>query len=146
MKERDWNKKLRAAELRCAEAGKPLTIQRRAVLRTLFEATDHPTADTVFERVAAQVCGLSRATVYRSLETLAELGLARKVSHDGVGVRFDGRVDKHHHVICRGCGVICDFEDADLDDLEPRTPSEFEVDDVSVTCIGTCESCRSPRD
>lgn len=145
MKECDWSQKLRTAESRCAEAGKPLTIQRRAVLRTLFEATDHPTADTVFERVAKQVCGLSRATVYRSLETLAELGLARKVSHEGVGVRFDGRVDKHHHMICRSCGVIRDFEDSELDDLEPHTPSDFVVDDVSVTCLGTCEGCRRSR-
>src|SRR5689334_23565694 len=45
--------------------------------------------------------GVSRTTIYRALETLVELGLARRTNHFEASARFDGNTDHHHHLVCR---------------------------------------------
>lgn len=142
MNPRTWQTVLDEASARCAAAGRPLTIQRQAVLKALWKSHDHPTADQVYARVSQQHAGLSRATVFRSLETLAELGIARRVSHHGVGLRFDARLDGHHHLLCRVCGSLADFDDAALGAIAPSVPDGFAVDEVAVTCLGVCARCR----
>ena len=66
--------------------------------------------------------GISRGTVYRTLDTLARLRLIVRVSHPGSAARYDGHTERHHHLVCEECGAIRDLEDAGLDALEiPRT-------------------------
>ncbi len=142
MSNHTWTEARSHAQEVCKRANRSFTLQRQAVLQTLWGASDHPTADQVFERVIALAPGLSRATVFRSLETLAEIGLARRVGHFGVGVRYDARLDPHHHFICQHCARISDFVDSTLDGLDPVTPPEFVVGHVFVTCIGACPDCR----
>ncbi len=60
------------AAARFEEAGVPFTVQRRAVWESLARRKDHPTADDVFESVEERMPGVSRTTVYRSLETLVQ--------------------------------------------------------------------------
>ena len=76
----------RKAELEQAlrEQGLSLTSQRRVILEALLKRKDHPTADQVYELVRDRLPGLSRATVYRALETLVQAGAARKVFHPRV--------------------------------------------------------------
>ncbi len=145
MKSRDWKDALEEAAARCAERGRPLTLQRREVLRTLCEATDHPTADVLHARLSARSPGFSRATVFRSLEMLADLGLARRVSHCGVAVRYDARLDRHHHFLCRLCDSITDFDDDTLDTVNPRVPARHSTESVLLTCVGVCEKCARKR-
>ena len=51
-----------------------LTPQRRAVLDVLEAARDHPTASDVYDRVRLHAPGIGAATVYRTLQQLAEDG------------------------------------------------------------------------
>lgn len=136
-----WTDVLSRARATCERAGRPLTLQRQAVLRALWRSVDHPTADVVHERVARSLPGLSRATVFRSLETLVDLDLARRVGHFGVGVRYDARLDPHHHFICQECGEISDFEDPELNELSPKSPRGYTIDGVAITCVGLCPKC-----
>ena len=57
----------------CRNRGLPLTVQRRVVLQVVLEHDDHPTADQILEAVKDRVPGISRTTVYRSLDTLADM-------------------------------------------------------------------------
>ncbi len=132
---------------RCSETGRPMTLQRLAVMESLLSRNDHPTADEVHSSVIVEKPNLSRATVYRSLETLVDLGCIAKVDHRGVAVRFDARTDRHHHLICDRCGAI---EDLDLADSvaatmpsadSVRARSNFQMRDYSVTIHGTCAGC-----
>jgi len=127
---------------RFAESGLPLTIQRREILGELRQRDDHPTADLVYEAVSARLAGLSRATVYRTLETLVELGLATRISHPGSSARYDGKTWRHHHLICDGCGSVLDVELPRLELPAPRTHgSGFVVRDFSVQFSGLCARC-----
>lgn len=129
-----------AAALR--ERGLPLTVQRKRLLERFLDCTDHPAADTLFADVAPLVPGLSRATVYRTLETLVELGLAVRIAHPGWEVRYDPRVDQHHHMVCDRCGAVRDFESRALDHLPmPPRSSGFHARRYTVQFRGLCASC-----
>ena len=128
----------------CRRQGLPLTQQRRVLLERHSASEAHPTADELFRAAQEDLPGVSRTTVYRVLETLVELGLARRVSHPGGSVRFDARTDRHHHLICTECGRVRDLEAPELDRLPPPGGLRgFEVRDYSVHFSGLCRECRS---
>jgi Fur family transcriptional regulator, peroxide stress response regulator len=131
-------------ERRCRDHGVPLTVQRRAILETVLDLASHPTADEVYEAVAAGLPGISRTTAYRSLETLVRMGVITKVSHLGSAVRYDARIELHHHLVCLRCDRIVDFSDARFDALPiPDTSAQgFQVRDFRVQFRGLCRRCR----
>ena len=132
----------------CRAKGLPLTVQRRAVLKTLIAHQGHPTADQVFDQVGRQLQNVSRTTVYRVLETLVTFGLARKVSHPGAAARFEAEMRRHHHLICQRCGKVVDLEDPRLDAIPfpSRRARGFQFVDYSVHFLGTCSSCTKSKE
>jgi Fe2+ or Zn2+ uptake regulation protein len=133
------------AEAALRRRGLPLTVQRRRLLERFLTCTDHPAADTLHADVALQVPGLSRATVYRTLETLVELGLAVRIAHPGWEVRYDPRVDLHHHLVCDRCGTVADHDSGELDHLPlPRKAGGFHASGYTVQFRGLCLRCREP--
>lgn len=134
------------AEAALRARGLPVTVQRRRLLERFLGCTDHPAADTLHADVAPLVPGLSRATVYRTLETLVELGLAVRIAHPGWEQRYDPRVDLHHHLVCDACGAVRDHEQAELDRLPlPAARAGFRASGYSVLFRGLCESCALQR-
>jgi Fur family peroxide stress response transcriptional regulator len=134
-------------EKRCQELGLPVTIQRRAILEVLLSRDDHPTADDVAADLAARIDGISRATVYRTLETLVANKLLVRVCHHGTAARYDIRTDRHHHLVCDVCGEMSDFEAPGLDDLAfpSFARTGFRVRDFSVHVRGLCRKCVRDR-
>ncbi len=129
----------------CRQQGVRFTSQRRLVLEALLGREDHPTADQLYEDLRSKMPELSLTTVYRVLETLAAMGVVRKLHHTGMPVRFDARVSRHHHATCFRCGSVVDILDPHLDQVEAPAwlSSEFEVLDHSVQFVGLCKRCRS---
>jgi Fe2+ or Zn2+ uptake regulation protein len=78
------------------------------VYRFLSSTTSHPNADEVFQEVRNEVPGISLATVYKSLETLVNCGLATKLTYSDGSARYDARMDPHHHARCVSCGKVQD--------------------------------------
>jgi Fur family peroxide stress response transcriptional regulator len=113
-------------------------------LESVLERDDHPTADQIIEVVKQRVPGVSRTTVYRVLEMLVDAGMIRRLHHPGSAARFDGKIRRHHHLICKKCNKVIDLESAKLDRLSvPDVAAEgFEIDDFSVQFVGTCAACR----
>lgn len=139
-------KQQRITEFRrlCREKGLPLTEQRRVVLEAVLDLDDHPTADRVHAAVARRDAGVSRATVYRTLESLARIGVIAKACHPGRAVRYDSRTDSHHHLVCLRCDDVIDFTDERLDALPVPDLSDlgFEVSGFQVQLRGVCRRCR----
>jgi Fur family peroxide stress response transcriptional regulator len=140
----DLGSRLQLLEQICREHGIPLTVQRRAVLEALIFRQDHPTADQIFDDVQKQLPEISKATVYRVLDRLVELGLIRRLVHTGMPARYDAVTERHHHVTCRQCGRIEDVKHTDLDSLPvpSEITSRFAVEDYTVQFFGICERCR----
>jgi Fe2+ or Zn2+ uptake regulation protein len=129
----------------CRAQGLPLTVQRRAVLEAVLQSPDHPTADRVLQVVQERLPGVSRATVYRTLEALARLGVIAKASLPGHPARYDRLVEPHHHFICRECETIIDVIDKNIDTLPLPDTSRLgiEVTEFTVQLRGVCPACRA---
>ncbi|WP_153505290.1 Fur family transcriptional regulator [Cumulibacter manganitolerans] len=131
---------LRAAALR-------VTRPRVAVLTAL---RDHPHADTetVIDAVRVALDGVSHQTVYDVLRALTDAGLVRRIQPAGSLARYELRVrDNHHHVVCRGCGIIADVDCAvgHAPCLTASNDHGFVVDEAEVVYWGTCPDCAADR-
>lgn len=82
-------------ELRC-------TRQREQIYSALMNTHTHPTAEELFQMVAAEgdEAGLSLATVYNALEAFTACGLVRRIPcPSGSGAcRYDADTSEHVHL------------------------------------------------
>ena len=86
--------------------GLRLTGQRRAILDLFLTSDHHLSQEEIYQELRAK--GIGRATVFRTLKTLQECGLAAPVvGRDGTP-RFEINLERphHDHLICIDCGRI----------------------------------------
>jgi Fur family ferric uptake transcriptional regulator len=129
------------------EAGLRVTRPRLAVLDVLRDG-GHLEVDEIATRVRDRLDSVSTQAVYDVLGALSRAGLARRIEPAGSPARFEARVgDNHHHVVCRGCGVIADVDCTigEAPCLDPSNAHGFEVDEAEVTFWGLCPACQSRR-
>jgi Fur family transcriptional regulator, peroxide stress response regulator len=130
------------------KAGLRLTHQRLEIYRELTEATDHPTAEMLHRRLRERIPTLSLDTVYRTLATLAAHGMLKRVETAESLARFDATKHRHHHIICKQCNEIMDFQWQQLD----KTPLPEEIgswglfDNMNVVVYGICGHCLKKTD
>ena len=130
---------------RCRRASLAVTPQRLAIVAALLDSGEHPRADQIYARVRRRHPHISLATVHRTLETLCEVGEARKVTALHDSARYDGNLTPHHHVVCVNCRRIRDIEIPALDRvLEGRSGlGEFTLIGASLEILALCERCKS---
>jgi Fur family peroxide stress response transcriptional regulator len=126
----------------CREAGMNVTPQRIAIYRALLEATDHPSPEAIYARVRSGMPSLSLATIYKTLEALARLGLVSELPATGNSRRYDANGDRHHHLVCTRCNRVADYYDPALDRVPaPARLAGFRPQRVSVHIHGLCAAC-----
>jgi Fur family transcriptional regulator, ferric uptake regulator len=121
------------------------TNQRIEILEFLKENTTHPTVEEVYEAVKKKLSRISKATVYQNLKFLTEKGLIQEVNIKGVS-RFEPNLAPHHHIICRKCGKIIDFESQELTDYSlhiGKKLKEIDIDATNTNFYGICKKCKS---
>lgn len=128
-----------------------LTPQREAIVG-LFLAWpgEHLSADEVFTRLRPRHPEIGLATVYRTLDLLADLGSLQKLDFGAGRSQYElspaGEGHFHHHLICLECGQIQEFHPDGLEELEAAArETGFEVVDHSLRFYGYCERCRAAR-
>lgn len=105
------------------------TRQRELIYSALIASRSHPTAEELFQSVRNDEPSLSLATVYNTLDTFVDRGLARRFpSQAGNGPsRYDADTDPHVHVLLDD-GSVLDLPD----DLAARLDSRV---DRSLTAL-----------
>ena len=127
--------------------GLRVTRPRLAVLDVLGGG-GHLEVDEIANAVRMRLDSVSTQAVYDVLGALSRAGLARRIEPAGSPARFEARVgDNHHHVVCRGCGVVADVDcvTGAAPCLDPSTADGFEVDEAEVTFWGLCPDCQRRR-
>ncbi len=137
------------AESALADAGYRRGAARRAILELLGEQACALTADELERHLSGGGRTVSRATVYRVMEELEEIGLVQRVDVGAGPARYEpagGDASHHHHLVCDSCGRVEPFTDAGLEraiarvsETIPLTVSEHEI-----VLRGACERC-APR-
>ncbi|MGH3112362.1 MAG: Fur family transcriptional regulator, partial [Gaiellaceae bacterium] len=80
------------------------TPQRVRVLAELMRERDDATAQELHERLRARGRRLGLATVYRTLNALAEEGIVDALSHRPGELCYRWCGDEHHHhLVCSAC-------------------------------------------
>ncbi len=129
-----------AAE-RIAEAGLRKSAPRQQVIDLLAESSCAVTA----LQIDARLEGVGRATVYRAIEQLEELGLIQKVdlgrSSQGYE-KLEPSGHHHHHIVCDDCGKVEPFEDQALEAaIHDIHRKGFKLETHEVTLHGHCDTC-----
>lgn len=132
---------------RLHRAGYKLTKARSIVREAIAAQHGHFTSAEILETVEAIDPGVGRASVFRTLDLLTELGIIRPTYIDSsVTPRYvllpGGH---HHHIICTGCSRVIEFDDCGLDRLAATLESQFNVTLTGhlLEFYGLCEACQS---
>ena len=127
------------------DRGGRVTPQRLVINRALRQLDTHASAEQVATAVARELPGVSVPTVYATLELLADLGLARRVTVARGAVLYDPRTDDHHHAVCTRCGRVTDLS-ADVDPAKALRAARRQGCDparVELVVTGLCDACRA---
>jgi Fur family ferric uptake transcriptional regulator len=122
------------------------TPQRRSILKVLAETAGHVTASDLVERCRVLDPDVTPSTVYRTLDTLEELGLVIH-SHgpDGREEYHVGPDSEHAHLQCDTCGSTWELNIAELAPLldQLRHDRGFVVAVPHLTIAGRCAACEA---
>jgi Fur family peroxide stress response transcriptional regulator len=122
------------------DAGVRPSTARVSVLRYLQGERNHPTADRIYNDLLPALPGLSRTSVYNTLNTLMAAGLARPLTTDGTEMRYDATIEDHGHFKCDDCGAVYDI-DVDMTCVRAKGLKGFDVRRRDVILRGSCPEC-----
>lgn len=133
-----------------ADAGYSDTKARRAVVGALCAAPAGATPAQLLSKAKSIHSGLGQVTVYRTLEMLEGLGLARKLhAEDGCSAWAAATRRHGHYVICRQCRKAAEFEGCAVESALGKVTAQtgYEVSGHWLELFGLCPDCqkRSPR-
>lgn len=120
------------------------TPQKEIVLEAVCKLKNHACADDVYGLVASEYPSISKGTVYRNLNILAEEGKIRKIEMPGGADRFDHIVSPHCHGKCSCCGKIFDIAMNDAKPLDKLVSDSFgfEITGYDILFKGICPNCK----
>ena len=122
-----------------------MTKQRQAVLDELTRVTDFRSAQQIFEDLHSHGHRVGLATVYRSLQGLAEDGRVDTLrSSDGESLyRSCTSNHHHHHLVCRECGFTEEIEQSQIESWVTRVAQAHGFTGVehSLELFGPCSTC-----
>lgn len=151
------------------EAGLRVTDYRLQIIELLDGSGEVLEASDVYEKLKAQ--GVDRVTVYRTLASLVDAGLAHKVDPGDRTYRYgltnhsrcthEHHIHDHPHLVCDSCARVECLEDAEViirhhphpasptgptkTGARPAPPSKAKplIKQQSVTLHGLCSRCNT---
>jgi Fur family ferric uptake transcriptional regulator len=128
---------------RLAEQRLRITPSRLAVAAAVLDRSGHFSVDDILGRVPE----VGRATVFRTMKLLSEMGVLCRVLLDDGSLRYrvSHRQDHHHHLVCISCASVQELDaciDPDvLGDLARSTG--YEIEGHWLEFFGRCAACRN---
>jgi Fur family ferric uptake transcriptional regulator len=124
------------------------TKQRNLLLECFKNNKDrHLTVEELYEMAKSIDSNIGIATVYRNVKLLEEQGVINKIELPDFLLAYEmcafNSEHSHHHLICRKCGNIVDFEEDLLETIEKKIKDtkNFTITDHRVIFYGYCKAC-----
>src|SRR4026208_1112224 len=138
-------------------AGSKRSSKRDLIVNVFLRQEGHLTAEDLVELIRREESsrsdpsvatpGMSRATVYRTLQWMGDAGIARKVDFGEGRFRFEHsyRHPRHFHLICKSCNRSFEFLSSDIESLleEVAAARNFTARQSVLQIHGTCDSRRN---
>lgn len=124
--------------------GHRITKDRIALASHIFSHHEHFTPDDLVLDVNQRKMGISRATIYRTLDLLVEAGLLRKLRFgDRDAYEHEYGYPEHDHLYCTQCKKIVEFHNTELVELCERVSraNQFRATSHRFVITGLCDSC-----
>lgn len=129
--------------------GLKITEERLNILREALATEGHFEADDLLVILQKKNQKTSRATIYRTLDILAEAGYLRKTCLGDRAAQFEKATDqlRHDHLICLGCGAMFEFVLPELPELQDRLCRQFDFKkrDYCFQIFGLCAECMAGK-
>jgi Fe2+ or Zn2+ uptake regulation protein len=114
----------------------------------LTSTSGHPTTDELGRALKDKGISLPPATLYQNLDVLTAHGLLVRFKTQDGQARYDAKLTRHHHLICRSCNRVLDIRletplsAMDMRDDMTGTPVDgWRIDDATVELKGICPNC-----
>ncbi|HBD86844.1 MAG TPA: transcriptional repressor [Clostridiales bacterium] len=122
------------------------TKGRSAILGILEKSERPVSAEQVFMAMRDGGISANLSTVYRTLEALADKGLARKltIAGDSRNLYEFNRMEHRHYLVCLACNKIVAIDSCPLRDYEKRLSAEtgYLITGHRLDVYGYCPECR----
>ncbi|MBM7614406.1 transcriptional regulator PerR [Alkaliphilus hydrothermalis] len=120
-----------------------ITPQRIAVYNALKDNLNHPNAEAIYNQLAPTYPTISLATVYKSLDLFAELGLIQIINIGENSFRYDCKPTSHPHVICTKCHKVEDLEGDFFSGLSSivEEKKNYQIQRQQLSFFGICPEC-----
>lgn len=129
---------------RLSAQGRRPTTQRLIVLEALRRSRRTVTAPELFDQLREQHPLIGRATVFRSLDSLVDAGLAQRFERAGHIYAYAAcSTAHHHHLVCTRCDTTIEIDEASVARLagELAQSHGFTVHHGTLDFYGLCASC-----
>jgi Fur family peroxide stress response transcriptional regulator len=128
---------------KCKQNNLKVTPQRLLIYKELVNTKVHPSTDYIYNMVKKSFPNISFDTVYRTLLTFSQIGIADVIIGTGEPRRFDGNTEKHYHFRCLNCNEVYDIENGQAESFNvPEViRSRFELKSIKVLFEGFCATC-----
>lgn len=121
------------------------TRQRQVVTEALNELDQFRSAQDIHTLLTERGETVGLATVYRTLQLLAEAEIVDVVRSDaGESLYRQCSTGHHHHLVCRACGRTIEIEGPAVERWADAEAAKHDFSDVShvLEVFGTCGTCR----
>jgi Fur family ferric uptake transcriptional regulator len=131
-----------------SERGVRMTAQRRLLVSIIQDSPKHLDAAALLRIAKQRDCEIDRATVYRTIGLLKNLGLIDELDlmHlEGEKHYYEAKTNRDHcHMACFQCGAIMEYASSSFERLKQDIAkrSGFQIRVVRLEIGGLCERCR----
>ena len=124
----------------------PVTAQREMVADVLFSSNGHLSADDIDRTLRGRGANVGKATVYRTLDLLAQSGMVTPRDFGEGFRRYEraGGRQHHEHLICIRCHKVIEFVNERLERMKTLIAEEygFRHHHHRLEIFGTCPECQ----
>lgn len=121
------------------------TPARIAILEIFQKSSTPLDAEGIYSALETRDIKTDKVTVYRTLNTLTDFNVLRKVEFQEGKFRYElASLPHHHHLICTKCGKVEDIKECGMEDVEEKLQkrTSFVIKQHNAEFFGVCASCQ----
>jgi Fur family ferric uptake transcriptional regulator len=129
-----------------AKGGLKSTRQRDIILDFFLSSPRHMSIEELYRKIRDRHSSIGYATVCRTLKLFAQSGIAHEIHFGDGQTRYEyiASGEHHDHLICNGCGMIVEFENKTIEELQTAIADShgFLIHSHKLELYGLCSNCR----
>lgn len=125
------------------------TKQRQVISNVLAKLPGFISAQALHQHLVVAGESIGLATVYRTLQSMSEIGLIDVVRDQSGEMLFRACQTEHHHhhLVCRRCGAAEELQASEVEAWAAQLAGRYGYEqlDHQVEIFGLCPSCQLAR-